>query len=224
VVRIVTIEREYGCGASEIAEKLAARLDWKLGEQLVPEQIARLAHCDHSVVAEREERRDPLYRRLMQSFALGSYEGSGGVYPIESLDADSIVRLSERVVNEAAAQGNCVIVGRGSQHFLATREDTLRFFLYAPKENKVRRLISEGTPEAKANLLVDTIDRERRAFIKRYFHAEWPNFPLYHAMINTAVGEEQVIKVMMSFCKRNYPVDHEDQSTLQPSNATHRHS
>jgi hypothetical protein len=199
VFRIVAIEREYGCGASEIAQQLAARLDWKLWDKQLTEKIARLANCQDSVVAEREERRDPLYRRLLQSFALGSYEGSGGVYPIESLDADSIVRLSERVVNEAASEGNCVIVGRGSQHFLASREDTLRFFLYAPKEEKVRRLISEGVMEAKANLLVDTVDRERRAFIKRYFHAEWPNFPLYHAMINTAAGEDQVIKVIMSF-------------------------
>jgi cytidylate kinase len=199
VIRIITIEREYGCGAPQIAERLAAKLDWKLWDKLLTEKIARLAHCDHSVVAEREERPDPLYRRLFHSFALGSYEGTGGVFPIETLDANSIFKLSERVVNEAASQGNCVIVGRGSQHFLSARKDTLRFFLYAPKEEKLRRLIAEGHTEAKATALVNTVDRERRAFIKRYFHAEWPNLSLYHTMINTAVGEEQVIKTIMSF-------------------------
>lgn len=199
MVRIIAIEREYGCGASEIASKLALRLGWKLWDQLLTEKVARLAHCDHSAIAEREERRDPLYRRLLHSFALGSYEGSGGVYPVETLDADSIFRFSEQVVHEALDEGNGVIVGRGSQHFLRERQDTLRFFLYAPKEQKIQRLISEGASQGKAEVLVDTIDQERRAFIKRYFHAEWPNFPLYHAMLNTAAGDEQVIKTVLSF-------------------------
>jgi len=199
MIRIVTIEREYGCGAAQIAGTLANRLGWKLWDQLLTQEIARLAHCTHSEVAEREERRDPLYHRLLKSFALGSYEGSGGVYPIETLDADSIVTISERVVGQAAAAGNCVIVGRGSQHFLRDREDTLRFFLYAPREEKVRRLVSEGSKESEAEMLVDTVDHERAAFIKNYFRAEWPNHAMYHAMLNTAAGDETVIKAMLSF-------------------------
>ena len=76
-------------------------------------------------------------------------------------------------------------MGRGSQHFLRARDDTLRFFLNASREEKVRRLVSEGNTEGNAETLVKTIDRERAAFIKRYFHAKWPNRSLYHVMINT---------------------------------------
>ena len=202
MIRIITIEREYGSGAAGIAEKLAERLNWKLWDQLLTEEIANLAHCHQSAVAQREERPDPLYYRLLRSFALGSYEGTGGVYAVETLDADSIFRFSERVVNQAAEEGNCVIVGRGSQHFLSDRKDTLRFFLYAPRAHKIRRLISEGNKQAAAEHLVDTVDRERGAFIKRYFHAEWPTRAVYHAMINTAIGEELVIKAIMSFLDR----------------------
>jgi cytidylate kinase len=199
MIRIVTIEREYGCGAAQIALKLARRLDWKLWDKLLTQEIARLAQCNQAEVAEREERRDPLYHRLLKSFALGSYEGSGGVYPIETLDADSIVSISERVVNQAAGAGHCVIVGRGSQHFLRDRKDTLRFFLYAPRDEKVRRLVSEGSKEGEAEILVDTVDRERAAFIKNYFRADWPNHAMYHAMLNTAAGDDVVIKAMLSF-------------------------
>jgi len=123
--RIVTLEREYGCGAAGIAEKLATRLGWTLWDQRLTQEIARLAHSEKSAVEKREERRDPLYYRLFKSFALGSYEGSPGV-PVETLDADSIVRISEGVVEEAAAAGNCVIVGRGSQHFLRARSLPVR--------------------------------------------------------------------------------------------------
>jgi len=159
-----TIEREYGSGAAVIAARVADRLVWTLWDQLLTEEIARLAHCNQSAVEKREERRDPLYCRLLKSFARGSYEGSRGA-PIAMLDADSIVRISQQVVGRAASAGNCVIVGRGSQHFLRDREDTLRFFLYASKQGKLRRLVSEGYSQADAEQLVDTVDRERAAFI-----------------------------------------------------------
>jgi hypothetical protein len=33
--------------------------------------------------------------------------------PVEMLDAEGIVKISEQVVEQAAGAGNCVIVGRG---------------------------------------------------------------------------------------------------------------
>ncbi|MGH9635490.1 MAG: AAA family ATPase, partial [Candidatus Angelobacter sp.] len=96
-----------------------------------------------------------------------------------------------------------VILGRGSQQFLQGRKDTLRFFLYAPTAEKVRRLMSEGNTQAHAEALVDTVDRERAAFIKNYFHAEWPNRAVYHAMINTAMGEDAVVEAILNFLKQN---------------------
>jgi cytidylate kinase len=198
LIRIITIEREYGSGAARIAEKLAVHLGWKLWDQLLTQEIARLSHSEQSAVAVREERRDPLYYRLLKSFILGSYEGSPGV-PVQSLDADSIVGVSEQVVEQAAVSGNCVIVGRGSQQVLRSRNDTLRFFLYASRKEKVRRLVSEGNTESDAERLVDTTDRERAAFIKMYFHVEWPDRSVYHAMINTVSGDEAVIRAILSF-------------------------
>ena len=201
MIRIITIEREYGCGAAQIAEKLAARLGWNLWDQQLTQEIARMANCRQAEVAQREERRDPLYQRLLKSFALGSSEGYRGA-PVAMLDSDSIFRFSQRVVEQAAAAGNCVILGRGAQHFLQNRRDTLRFFLYAPTSDKVRRLVSEGHQQARAEALVDTVDRERAAFIKNYFHADWPNRAVYHAMLNTAAGEESVVQAMLSFLKQ----------------------
>ncbi len=198
MIRVITIEREYGSGAASIAQSLAVRLNWKLWDQLLTEEIARLAHCHQSEVEQREERRDPLYYRLLKSFALASYEGST-VAPVERLDADCIVEFSQRVVEQAAEAGNSVIVGRGSQHFLRNRTDTLRFFIYATREEKIDRLVSEGNTKANAQHLVDTVDHERAAFIKKYFNVDWPNRSVYHAMFNSAAGEEAVVRAILSF-------------------------
>ena len=198
MIKIITIEREYGCGGGVIAQEVADRLGWKLWDQLLTCEIARLANCAQSEVELREERVDPLYYRLFKSVLRGSFEGSLNVHRLKLLDADSIQRITRQVTEKAAAAGNCVIVGRGSQHFLQDREDTLRIFLYAPVGYKVSRLQAEGIKKSEAEELVNTVDKERADFIEKYFHMEWPNRSIYHAMLNTAFGDEKVIGTILS--------------------------
>jgi hypothetical protein len=201
MIRILTVEREYGCGGGQIAQKIADRLGWKLWDQLLTSEIARLSNCDECEVETREERVDPLYYRLFKSVLRGSFEGSLNVHRLKLLDADTILHATERVVEEAASNGNCVIVGRGSQHFLRHRDDTLRVFLYAPRDEKIRRLIGDGISKKEAEEQVNIVDEERAAFIQKYFQVEWPNRSIYHAMLNTRVGDELVISTILSLKK-----------------------
>jgi len=201
MIKIITIEREYGSGGGEIAQLLAKHLGWKLWDQLLTEEIARLAECPKAVVERREERTDPLYYRLFKSFLRGSYEGSINAHKLKVVDSESILKYTQLVVQHAAKRGNSIIVGRGSQHFLAQRPDALRIFLYAPREDKVRRLLARGKNESEAQQLVDTVDQERADFIRKYFNVEWPDRAIYHSMINTAIGDEAVIRMILDLMK-----------------------
>ncbi len=201
MIKIVTIEREYGSGGGEIAQLLAKELGWKLWDQLLTEEIARLADCPKTVVEVREERTDPLYYRLFKSFLRGSYEGSINAHKLKLVDSECILKFTEQVVQHAAKTGNSVIVGRGSQQFLKSRQDTLRVFLYAPREDKVRRLLARGKSEKEAEQLVDTVDRERADFVQKYFHVEWPDRAIYHSMINTAIGDEAVVHMVLDLMR-----------------------
>jgi len=198
VIKIITIEREYGCGGGEIARLVAKHLGWKVWDQLLTEEIARLANCSKTAVEVREERTDPLYYRLFKSFLRGSYEGSINAPKLNLVDSETILRITRRVVEHAAERGNCVIVGRGSQQFLKNRPDTMRVFLYAPREDKVRRLLARGKSEQDAEQLVDTVDRERADFIQKYFNVEWPDRSIYHGMLNTAIGDEAVLQIILN--------------------------
>ncbi|MGO8984699.1 MAG: AAA family ATPase [Terriglobales bacterium] len=198
MIKIVTIEREYGSGGGEIAQLLAKQLGWKLWDQLLTEEIARLAECPKAVVEGREERTDPLYYRLFKSFLRGSYEGSLNAHKLKLVDSECILKFTEHVVQHAAKTGNSVIVGRGSQQFLKNRPDTLRVFLYAPRADKVRRLLARGKSEDEAEELVDTVDRERADFIQKYFGVEWPDRVIYHTMINTTIGDEAVVHMILN--------------------------
>lgn len=198
MINIITIEREYGCGGGEIAQLVASRLGWKLWDQRLTEEIARLANCPKAVVEEREERKDPLYYRLFKSFMRGSFEGSLNAPKLHLVDSETIAKIAKRVVEHAAEKGKCVIVGRGSQQFLKSRADALRVFLYAPREEKVRRLLRRGKSEKEAQELVDSVDQERADFIQKYFSVEWPDRVVYHAMMNTTICDECVTNMILS--------------------------
>jgi len=198
MINIITIEREYGCGGGDVAQLAANRLGWNLWDQHLTEEIARLAKCPKAVVEAREERNDPLYYRLFKSFMRGSYEGSINAPNLNLVDSETILKITRRVVEHAAERGNCVIVGRGSQQFLKDRSDTLRVFLYAPREDKVRRLLARGKSEREAEELVDTVDRDRADFIQKYFNVEWPDRAIYHGMMNTTIGDEAVVHMILA--------------------------
>ena len=195
--RLITIEREYGCGGGSIAAELAHRLDWKLWDQLLTEEIARLANVDCSAVMQCDERVDSRLHRLAKAFWRGSYE-RGSRLENQVFDADCMVSMMEQIAPRIAREGNAVVVGRGAPYFLREQPDAFHVFLYAPRTEKIRRLVEDGSNETEAEELVDTIDRERIAFVKHYFDADWPTRSLYHVMINTAVGNESVIETILN--------------------------
>lgn len=197
MIRVITVEREYGSGGAAIAQKLANQLGWKLWDQSLTAEIARLAQVDQASVERVDERCDSLLYRLMKVYMRGSFERSLPTAGMDRFDADTMVALMQRVIERAAADGNCVIVGRGAPYFLRNREDAFHVFVYAPWDEKIRRVRMSGMSEAEAVELVSAIDQERSTFIKKYFGKEWPTRHLYHLMINSKVGDEAVLKTIL---------------------------
>jgi len=199
--RVITIEREYGSGAAEIARELASLLGWKLWDKDLTAEIARVADVDPSAVSCCEERVDSTFKRLVKVFWRGSYERSMHLEN-QTFDPDRMVSVGEQVMNQIADGGNAVIVGRGAPYFLRERCDTFHVFLYAPRAEKLRRIQDKGVRLQEAEELVDTVDRERILFVKHYFGADWPTRSLYHVMLNTSVGDENVIETVLH-CMRS---------------------
>jgi len=197
VIDVITIEREYGSGAGGIGQKLAERLGWKLWDRQITCEIARRLKCDVKAVEQREERLDSTFYRLAKIFMRGSYEAAYTGGGMETLDAESLSHLFEKVTKDIAAKGNCVIVGRAAPYFLRDRPDTFHVFVFAPYEEKLRRLLALGNTRANAEHLLETVDQERAAFIKRYYNKIWPQRDLYHLMINSKVGDQAVMDLIL---------------------------
>jgi cytidylate kinase len=196
--RIVTLEREYGSGGGAIAAELAARLGWKLWDHQLTCEIAKRAQVTESAVALCDERVDGRLYRLAKTFWRGSYERSIPLASSHAFDTDRMVTMVGEIMGTIAEEGNAVIVGRGAPFFLRERSDTFRVFTYAPHEEKMRRLLAMGKMREEAEDLVNNVDKERVAYVKHYFNADWPTRSLYHVMINTVIGDENVIATILN--------------------------
>ena len=195
--RIVTLEREFGSGGAAIAAELARRLGWKLWDQQLTREIAKRAQVAEEAVCLCDERVDSRLYRLAKAFWRGSYERALPMADSRVFDTDRMMVMMEEISQNIAAEGNAVIVGRGSPFFLRGREDTFSVFVYAPRDEKIRRLLAIGKSREECEELVDNVDKDRMAYIKHYFNADWPTRSLYHMMINTVVGDENVVDAIL---------------------------
>jgi cytidylate kinase len=200
VFNVITIEREYGSGGSVVAEHLARHFGWKVLDQELTARIASEACVDPSVVAGCDECIDHPLHRLARVFWRGSYERMLPMSEERVFDADCMVEMATKIITEAGDEGKCVIVGRGAPYILRNRKDVFHVFLYAPRDFKIERL-SRRMPGKEAVHLVDTIDRERAEFIKRYFNKDWPCRSLYHMMINTSFGLDLAVETVIGTMK-----------------------
>jgi cytidylate kinase len=195
---VIVIEREYGCGAGAIARSLANQLGWSLWDRELSAEIAKHFNTDADTVASREERLDPTFYRLVKVFMRGSYEESYGGRSLPLLDADHLSESFEKIIKDVAARGSCVIVGRAAPWFLRERPNTLSVFLYGSRDDKLRRVMGQGKSREEAEHLVEEIDKERAAFVKKYYGKTWPTREIYHLMLNTDVGNDNVIKMILA--------------------------
>jgi cytidylate kinase len=201
VIDILTIEREYGSGASNIGRTLADRLGWKFWDHEITDEIARRLKCKAETVEKHGERLDSMFYRLMKAFMRGSFEAQVQTGDFEMLDAENLAILFEKVITKIAADGKCVILGRGAPWFLRDRNNAFRVFLYAPYDEKLRRTMGQGVARREAEQLLDSVDRDRAAFIRRYYNKDWPDRYIYNMMINVSRGDEFAVEAILNGIK-----------------------
>lgn len=185
---LVTITRQYASGGSEIARLVVEQLGWTLIDNEFVDQVARMAGLTTDEVARRDERAPGLLERLARTLAVASPEmfiSTGGSPPPVEAGEELIVKLTERVIAEAAAEGRVVLVGRGAQAVLATRANALHVYVIAStpfrKKVAVERL---GVDPATVDKVIDETDRHRDEYVKTHYGRDRQDLTQYDMALN----------------------------------------
>ena len=206
---LVTITRQYASGGSEIGRLVVERLGdgWTLIDNEFVDQVARLAGISRDEVARREERAPGLLERLARTLAVASPEMfiNTGEHQLQvETEEDTLVKTTERVIAEAAAEGRVVLVGRGAQALLASRPNALHVYVIAsqPFRRKVAIERLGVDPQAVDKVIAET-DQQRDHYVKAHYRRDRQDLTQYDLVLNAErLGFEGAADVVVAEVKR----------------------
>src|SRR5579884_750079 len=205
---VITVTRQYASGGSEIARRVAGALGWTVIDNEFVDEVARRAGLP-AAAAERDERAPGLLERLARTLAVASPEMfiSSQALAQPARDEATIVKLTERVIAEAAAHGRVVLVGRGAQAILAQRPDALHVYVVASKPWRVRLAVERlGVDPAKAERVVDETDRRRDQYVRTYYGRHRQDVVNYDLVVNTErLGLDGAAALVVAEARRRWP-------------------
>lgn len=198
--RLVTVSRQLGSGAEDIARGVASTLGFRYLDQEVIERAATEAGVPPAFISEAEHNQ-PFRKRMLEAIAnnpgwaaLGWYEPVP--YTRSPLYTSRHYRqLVEEVIRDVAREGNAVILGHGAQVILASRWDTIRVLVTGDVRLRALRLRERLRLEAgEAEKAIAESDLERRCYFERIHQTTWLSPALYDLCINTdRIPEAQAV-------------------------------
>ena len=203
---VITITRQFGSGGSEIAGLVARALGWEVIDNEFVDAVARRAGLTAAEVAQREERAPGLLERVARTLAVASPEMfmTAASAPSVERDEATIVKMTEVVIAEAAAQGQIVLVGRGAQAVLAQRPDALHVYVVATRPWRMKLAVERlGVDAANAGKIVDEIDRRRDDYVNAYYGRARQDLSNYDLVVNAEkLGFEGAAGLIVAEAKR----------------------
>lgn len=198
---IITVSRQYGAGGAAVAKLVADGLGWTLIDNDAVDLVAQRAGLSREEVAGREERVPGFVERLAAALARSSPDLVGLAEPEVVLpDEIRLVRITESVVNDLAAQGRVVVVGRAAPAVLSHEREAIHAKIVAPLEARIRRAVERlGVDEKEAAKRVHEIDEQRARYHREYYRRDWHDPANYHLVLNTsALGLEGAAEVILA--------------------------
>jgi len=186
--RVITIAFTDGAQAEEIGQRVATELGFRYVDDQIVERAAEMAGVTPAEVAA-VEHSQPLIARILAALAISvatDPSGAGAVALAEADPAPAYRALIQEVILQAAAEGDVVIVAHGAGVLLSGVQGVLRVFITASNEVRTARIAGEQRCSAKeAARLVEKTDRERAAYLQRFYGLPREQPTHYDLVLNT---------------------------------------
>jgi cytidylate kinase len=190
-ITVVTIARQVGTGGEEVARLVADSLGYRLLDYRIVQEAAVEAGVSPETIAEAQQR-PSFFARIIEAIARNPGAATGQWGEPVNISATPILtsadyrQLVQQVVEDFASHGRVVFLGHGAQFTLADRPGVFRVLVAGSDPARIRRLMRQmACDEATARDVVQRSDRERLAYFREYFRAEWLDPASYDLTIST---------------------------------------
>jgi CMP/dCMP kinase len=215
---VITISRQFGAAGVPIGRRLAERFGAEFLDRGLVAQAAVRSGVPENELELYDERLPSLWHRIASALASSSPEiAMPALSEAQLADMpvhDRLMAVTRSVIEEAAARGNAVIVGRGGAFILGRRPDVLNVQLYASMEDRLRYLEtwSEETPgdvrpdPSTFKDLCRSIDNARAEWIRGWFDADWMDLRHYDLSIDSGrFGVERTVELIEFLARKESP-------------------
>ena len=164
---IITISRQMGTGAYQVAREVAKKLKYTLVDGAKIAELAPKYGLTPDVL-NRVDEKPPSY-----------------ITAEDRLQAANLNTI-ELILLDAAKQGNVILYGRGGQDLLQGMRNVLRVRFIAPFDERVENFAErEWIDPDLASELIRKSDHQRGGFIHFYFDRDWHDSLGYDLVFNT---------------------------------------
>ena len=207
---VITIGRQFGAGGTSVGEMLARRLKIDLLESRIIDEVAHRLRLPKEEVEAEDEQPGSLLGRLL--VALGSAstepmippEATAWTPPNSDPTFDTrkaVLQITQNVIEEAAREGNVVIVGRGGGYILRDFPGALHVFLRAATEARVKTVMARFkiASEDEARKRIKSTDENWTSYVKQVYGHD-RNLPAHYDMVldTGTLGYEATVDVIVA--------------------------
>jgi cytidylate kinase len=167
---IITIARQTGSLANEIAAEVAERLNYTLVDQAKLQEAAEAYGMLKSELEGVHERRPTLVTRYL------------------TMRHRAYLDMIQTIIYQYAREDDVVIMARGATVLLSDVPSALHVNIFAPFERRVEVIMArEGITRPLAEQIVRESDQDRAGYMRYLFDRDWMDPLLYDVLINTHV-------------------------------------
>ena len=188
---VIVIERQYASGGNEIGRKLAKELGYKLYDRNLLTEAARALEISSMYIEGLEETHSGGFLFNLSKTKLGGSSNSNSLSM-----SDKLFQEEKRIIEEAAKQGGCVIVGRAAGYILKERTDCLNVFIHCDRERRIARAIEREGIQAEDVLKKN--DKRRSGFYNSVTNWEWGNPKFFELCLDSGkLGIDACVKMLL---------------------------
>ena len=196
---VITIARSYGRGGRTLGKLLAKEMGINCYDREILRMASEQSGINEALFGQVDEK-----IKTMPLFRISNNIYKGEIFPPDSdefTSDDNLFNYQAKIIKELAKTESCIIIGRCADFILKDEPDVVRLFFYAPREDCIKRVMSQnGGTEREIIRKIEKTDKYRSDYYRYHTGKDWNDARNYDFCLNTtSTSYDKLIKAVKEY-------------------------
>ncbi len=196
---VITIARSYGSGGRTLGKLLAKEMGINCYDREILRMASEQSGINEALFGQVDEK-----IKTMPLFRISNNIYKGEIFPPDSdefTSDDNLFNYQAKIIKELAKTESCIIIGRCADFILKDEPDVVRLFFYAPREDCIKRVMSQnGGTEREIIRKIEKTDKYRSDYYRYHTGKDWNDARNYDFCLNTtSTSYDKLIKAVKEY-------------------------